>query len=50
MKTLNCCFCRAEVAAPENLHDETALAICDACYALGGRLPWQVCVDAQGRV
>jgi hypothetical protein len=57
MRTLNCCFCRAEVVAPNNLNDHAALAVCDACYALGGRVPWrpgpqpwQVRVDGQGRV
>jgi hypothetical protein len=57
MKTLNCCFCGTEVAAPANLNDPTARAVCDACYTRGGRLPkrsgprpWAVHVDSRGRV
>ena len=57
MKKLNCVFCSAEVLVPPNLSDPTARAVCDACYARGGRLPhmsgpnpWRMRVDRHGRL
>ena len=56
MKILHCVFCGCEVAAPDQLNDPTARAICNDCIARGGRLPrmggarpYQIHVDDQGR-
>ena len=56
MKILHCVFCGCEVAAPDELNDPTARAICNDCIARGGRLPrmggarpYQIHVDDQGR-
>ncbi len=47
----NCVFCGTEVKANFEITDKTAKAICDSCFAKGGRLPgsgWEVSVDSKG--
>ena len=56
MRQMSCIFCKQEVSAPIDIievKDEVFLAVCDNCYARGGRLPggqWEVSVNGEGRV
>jgi hypothetical protein len=52
MIKFNCVFCGEQLLADCEIKDETAKAICDSCFAKGGRLPgtvWEVSVDKKGR-
>ena len=52
MMQFNCVFCGEQVLADSEIKDETAKAICDSCFAKGGRLPgnvWEVSFDSEGR-
>ena len=52
MMRFNCVFCGEQVLADCEIKDETAKAICDSCFAKGGRLPgtvWEVRFDSEGR-
>ena len=52
MMRFNCVFCGEQVLADCEIKDETAKAICDSCFAKGGRLPgitWEGSFDSKGR-
>ena len=50
-----CVFCGQEVGTPVDVIEvkyQKVLAVCDTCYARGGRLPgleWEVSVDGEGK-
>ena len=52
MMRFNCVFCGEQILADCEIKDETAKAICDSCFAKGGRLPgtvWEARFDSEGR-